>query len=649
MRTVRRMKWVANLRIGQKFALIGAAALAMALPPTALLVTKKSELLRAAAYEQAGLVPASDVLALVQAAQKHRGLSNAVLGGNQSMAADRRAAQAQVQQALDRALASSAPYRDQPDMRQRTDHLGQDWSAIAEAVAAGRWTSAESFAHHTALVERGLDWMNEVVDASTMALDPEAAGYYLVITGFTHLPALAEQLGQTRARGALALTRKTLAPEDRAALALAAQQAGRHLASVQHMLGKAGQADPSSADALQPLVDRAQAAQAHMMALLDQEILSAPALAYPPAEWFAAATAAIDAHYALTGAAVRQLSARLDQRVADHRRELGLTLAMVLLASLVAGGLMWAVARGVLRTVGEAGRAAHALAEGDLTHHVASAGADEIGRMAHAVDTSIGRLAGLVDGVRERAEAVALATRQIAGGNQDLSARTEAQAASLEQTAGAMVQMTASVDQTRRHALEARTLAEQANGAARESSERVDAMVRTMSDIEQSGRRVAEIVGVMDTIAFQTNLLALNAAVEAARAGSHGRGFSVVASDVRALAQRSASAAADIRGHIAESTECVQRGDRHSQEARAAIHGVQQRLEAMAALAGEIAVAAEEQSRGIHEVNGAVAQIDRGTQQNAALVEQTAAAARSLQDQAGAMVAALGVFRTAAA
>ncbi|WP_088141361.1 methyl-accepting chemotaxis protein [Achromobacter xylosoxidans] len=310
---------------------------------------------------------------------------------------------------------------------------------------------------------------------------------------------------------------------------------------------------------------------------------------------------------------------------------------MIVLAVIgVAVGMLlgWLVTRGIVRPLEQAVTAARQVAAGDLTTDIQVATRDETGDLMGALKTMNESLARIVKDVRDGCESIASASSQIAQGNADLSQRTEEQASSLEETAASMEQLTSTVQQNANNASEADRLVNQASTVAVRGGEVVEGVVQTMSAISDSSRRIADITGVIDGIAFQTNILALNAAVEAARAGEQGRGFAVVAGEVRTLAQRSAVAAKEIKALIDESVTRVEGGTRQVDEAGRTMREVVDSVRQVATLVREIASASEEQSAGIGQVNQAVAQMDTVTQQNAALVEEAAAAAASMQEQA---------------
>ncbi len=332
---------------------------------------------------------------------------------------------------------------------------------------------------------------------------------------------------------------------------------------------------------------------------------------------------------------VQRARADGDQAEATARRKMGLLVAVAV--ACLAGGLLLAIgfARSLLKPIDDAVSVAERIASGDLSQSVQVQGRDEMARLLRAMQAMQHELSQLIGRIGQGADGVATASGEIAQGNGDLSQRTERAAAALQQTASSMQELSGSVAETARSAGEARQLAQQAGSTAQAGGEAVAAVVSTMDEITGASRRIGEIVGTIDSIAFQTNILALNAAVEAARAGDQGRGFAVVAAEVRALAQRSAAASREIRTLIESSTRCVDEGARQVGEAGQTMGQLVQRVRDVATVIHEISEATERQSAGIGQVHDAVTELDRMTQHNAALVEQTAAAASSLGDQAG--------------
>ena len=325
------------------------------------------------------------------------------------------------------------------------------------------------------------------------------------------------------------------------------------------------------------------------------------------------------------------------------------TLVGLGLAALVLAGITGAlITRSLLRELGgeprHASELAHAVARGDFTRGVALRAGDQTSLLAHLGQMQ-DSLAKVVSNVRRGSESVAMASAEIAQGNQDLSSRTEAQASALEQTAASMEQLGATVRQNADGARQANQLALSASTVAVKGGEVVGQVVQTMKGINDSSRRIGDIIGVIDGIAFQTNILALNAAVEAARAGEQGRGFAVVASEVRSLAGRSAEAAREIKSLINASVERVEQGSALVDQAGVTMTEVVDSIRRVTDIMAEISAASKEQSLGVAQVGEAVTQMDQSTQQNAALVEQMAAAASSLRSQAQELVQAVAVFK----
>ena len=327
-----------------------------------------------------------------------------------------------------------------------------------------------------------------------------------------------------------------------------------------------------------------------------------------------------------------------------HLRNLYFGAVLVALFA-IAFVLYFAIRRMVAQPLHGASLHAQRIATGDLSGRLEATHDDEIGELVHAMNGISEGLSSVVQKVREGCDQIATASNQIAAGNKDLSARTEQQAASVEETASSMEELTSTVRQNADHALHANQLAASASELALQGGAMVSRVVGTMDQIAASSKHMADIIGVIDGIAFQTNILALNAAVEAARAGEQGRGFAVVASEVRALAARSAAAAKEIKSLIDASAGRVADGSTLATEAGAMMQRVMQGVAQVSDIIGEISAASSEQSSGIDQVNRAITHIDQGTQQNAALVEQAAAAADSLAQQSTQLLASVRAFK----
>ncbi len=343
------------------------------------------------------------------------------------------------------------------------------------------------------------------------------------------------------------------------------------------------------------------------------------------------------------------LAAQTQAAVADQRQVV--QLAWAVFAAALATAVLLVVPltlfnmSSICGPIDQARLLAECIANGDLSSPVKTSGADETAALLRALETMQTSLHAIVGQVRQSADSIQVASAEVAAGNIDLSQRTEQSASSLQQTASSLEQLTGNVRQSADAASQANQLAASASNVARRGGEVVAQVVSTMDEINGSSKRIADIIGTIDGIAFQTNILALNAAVEAARAGEQGRGFAVVASEVRSLAQRSAEAAREIKGLIGSSVEKVETGARLVQDAGSTMGEIVASVQRVTDIIGEITAAAAEQSSGIGTVNGAVNQLDQMTQQNAALVEQSAAAAESLKDQAQRLAEVVGRFQ----
>ena len=361
-------------------------------------------------------------------------------------------------------------------------------------------------------------------------------------------------------------------------------------------------------------------------------------------------TRQIDAIVTAIGKQSHTLMAQMkEEDEAAHRSATIAMLATVLLTLLIGSVTVWWLVRSITLPLSAAVGIARQVASGDLRAVVADGSRNEIGDLLRALKTMSGNLAAIVGRVRDGTDAIATASSEIASGNMDLSSRTEEQASSLEETAASMIELTTTVRQNHDNADQARQLAGNASAVARRGGAAVEQMVQTMGSINASSKRIVDIIGVIDGIAFQTNILALNAAVEAARAGEQGRGFAVVATEVRNLAHRSSEAAREIKQLIGDSVRTVEAGSALAGQAGQTMDEVVASVQRVNAIIDEIALASVEQRDGIEQISMAVSQMDGVTQQNAALVEQAAAAADALQQQAASLAEAVSIFQLHAA
>lgn len=342
---------------------------------------------------------------------------------------------------------------------------------------------------------------------------------------------------------------------------------------------------------------------------------------------------------------VKEADASHEAANGGTRSAVSLLIGFSVVALLVGAGLAMVNTRSITTPLAQAVQVTRAVAKGDLRNTISTQGKDEVAQMTNALKDMQESLAHVVFAVRQGSESVAMASAEIAQGNNDLSSRTEQQAAAIEETNASMSELGGTVNQNADAARQANQLATSASSVAVQGGEVVGRVVNTMKEINDSSRKISDIISVIDGIAFQTNILALNAAVEAARAGEQGRGFAVVASEVRALAGRSAEAAKEIKGLITASVEKVEHGTTLVDQAGSTMSEVVSSIRRVADIVGEISAASSEQSLGVREVGEAIGQMDQSTQQNAALVEEMAAAATSLKTQAQELVQTVSVFK----
>ncbi|VBN61879.1 methyl-accepting chemotaxis protein [Burkholderia pseudomallei] len=571
---------------------------------------------------------------LLKAVQVRRGAGASVLAGNEAMRAKFDAASASAGR-LAATLKQQVRGTDRFDIVAAMDALASEYG---KAAAGGLGTSAAAlFGSHTDVIHAIFLFEKDLAVASRLGVDPDASNYHLIDSVLFVLPGTAETVGVLRGKGAAALVGGALGEADKRELAVRAGSLAEQMSVIRHhldrMKDRLGAGVPDGVDlGAVAAFQRAAAALAGGDASIDAKA------------YFQRGTDAIDALYRVHGTLAQQLRERLAARAHAEQVKVAAILALSVVLVACALYLFVAFAMSTHEDVAQLSDCMRAVGDGDLRARLAVRGGDEFAFIKRGFNALLDVWAQTLTEMRRVADSVMVGSQQIAAGNLDLSGRTETQAASLEQTAASMEELTSTVRHNASNASHASTLSAEASERAADTGRIVTHAVSLMTRIHDSSNRMAEIVTVIEGIAFQTNILALNAAVEAARAGEQGKGFAVVAGEVRALAHRSATAAKDVKELIHESIRHVTDGSSLFQRADDAIRSVNASIKSVDTVVSEIAKASEQQSDGIEQVNAAITQMDEVTQRNAALVEESAAASASLREQAEHMGKLVGRF-----
>jgi methyl-accepting chemotaxis protein len=659
------MRFLNQLLLWRKFAILAAMGFILVSVPSFLYVRDSYATLEAARTETLGTVPARAILRAIQLTQQDRGLSALVLGGRKEKAAELKAKQTETERAyvhVQRMLAERV--KDAAILSAWNEALMQ-WKALAADVANARVNGKASTEAHSALVAKVMSVLDMVCDYFQLTLDPDVDSYYLIYGALYHLPALTEDLGRLRARGANLLTQARASVEERAGLASLLEKAGEHHGAMSTAFTKAGAANPELRDKLARIMEDSLGEAQQAMQLADAQIISADHVNFPPNEYVTQFTRAIDNQFKLLDLAMGELDQLLQARASRLTRAVYTLLASVAAISLLAGWIGFLITISITRPLRETVRVSHAIAAGDLSNRVVSDRADEIGQVQAAIghmadklrstmedvgrvmgamaagdlsqkiereyegafatlkdhtNNTVAKLSSVVADVNAAAQAIAAASGQVSQTAMALSQAATEQAASVEETSASLEQMTASIVQNTENARLTDGMASGASAQAAEGGEAVQATVKAMNEI-------ASQVSIIDDIAYQTNLLALNAAIEAARAGEQGKGFAVVASQVRKLAERSQDAAKEI-GVVARSSVVL------AEKAGKLLDQMVPKSKRTSDLVQEIAAASQEQSLGVGQINGAVSQLNITTQQNAASSEELAATSQEMNMQA---------------
>ncbi|AJG24094.1 methyl-accepting chemotaxis protein [Cupriavidus basilensis] len=598
--------------------------------------------IRASQDELSGLAIVDRALDFMRETQVRRGAANAVLAGNAAFRATFDGADAKAAAHLGE-LVKQAGEATRFDVMPDARKLEQSWQGMHETGL--KVTAGALFDMHSALVKQTRLFIGDVADRSSLALDPDSGSYYLVTLMVGQMPKLAELSALARGRGAAIISQGGYADAaQQAELAALGEQIQDGLESVRRDIERVMRGAP----AYRPRVQDALAQLAAMDAFhrtLKEKMLGSGGIAIEAKPYFDEATAAINAVSSVNKAFSGIARDMLAQRIAAEMLELEVLAGVALLAVGAAFYLFAGFSHGMRADVRQVASMVGRINAGDLAITLEVRGSDELSHVKRHLLSLVETWRALIGDTKVGAQNVLVAAGEIAQGNLDLSQRTEEQASSLQQTAASMEQLTAIVRQNASSADQASALAGEACDIAVAGGTSVGRVLRTMGEIEADSKRIVDIIAVIDGIAFQTNILALNAAVEAARAGEYGRGFAVVATEVRTLAQRAGSSAKEIRTLISQSVQRVEAGSALAGDATATMDSIVAAVKRVTVMMDEISRASQEQSSGIAQVNQAVTQMDQVTQQNAALVEQAAAAADALKEQAQRMERSVAVFR----
>lgn len=634
-----------RLFLWQKFVILGVFGGLLASVPFALYYIESDKVIDAATLELQGLAPSNALLRTVHLVQLHRGLSALVLAGADTDHSQLATRSKEVENAfatMDSLLAQDVKNAAITDAWKQAKG---SWKLLADRVSKRLISEKESFTDHTNLVSELLKANQLLVGHFGISLDPNPDSYYLMDAALVHLPELIEELARISGKGAGLLASNVAAQRDRVAIMAMTDKTNDRFESLITALTRASAANQGLTAILAAPTKSALEAADKAMQLAQAEIVDTEELAFSSAAYLEQFNTAIDAQLALRSTVMAELKQLVIARRSTLMQNEYTVSAGVALLSLLVAFFGYLIARSITVPLHEAIDVARRVAAGDLTSHIEVKTGNETGQLLQALQEMNGSLVKIVSEVRSGTETIATAATQIAAGNLNLSSRTERQASSLEETVSSMEQLTSTVRQNSTNAQQANALAMSASEVAIKGGTVVAQVVSTMGSIKESAAKIADIIGVIDSIAFQTNILALNAAVEAARAGAQGRGFAVVATEVRSLAQRSAGAAKEIKALIGDSANQVELGSKLVAQAGATMDQIVTGIERVTGMMGEITLASQEQIAGIEQISQAMTEMDNATQQNAALVEEAAAAAGSLQDQAVNQAQVVSVFK----
>ena len=643
---------MARLRVSRKFLLAGVPALLLLLVLGFVLGQRLHQRVQHIESKRVAVALMADLVAWNQVLIESRRITitgnasdAAVMEGfkRQAEVVNRKLADIQAQ------VAAAQPWF---DMSKEAEGLKAGWTELQAKVAAlpadGEFAQ-KAFAAHAPEYGRLYAFMRDMGNKSGLAQDPDADVFYLGYPLANSTPSTAGIAVRIAAYATLNVGRGSVSAKDKVFYEVTDARLNDTFNGVETMLAQSMQANPVVEKALAERFTALKGSSKELLGYVRQNFTGVDTIAVSQQDVAQASAATIAAAWALVEGNRQVLDELLVQRGARAallRNALVAVLALGVLGSLYLYVGIWL---NIATSLKQATAAARAMAAGELGTVRAAHGSDEFADLVADLGRADHALREVISGVKIAAESIATASSEIATGTQDLSVRTEQTASNLQRAASSMAQLTGTVRHSADSAATANQLASSAAGVAQRGGSVVSEVVTTMDQINASSKKIGDIIGTIDGIAFQTNILALNAAVEAARAGEQGRGFAVVASEVRSLAQRSAEAAREIKALIGTSVDKVEAGARLVGDAGATMQEIVASVQRVTDIIHEISSSAGHQSQGIGEMSGAVTQLDQMTQQNAALVEQSAAAAESLREQAGRLAQMVGGFRIHAA
>lgn len=636
-----------SLSIGTKFLLIAAASLIPLALTLALLLYQINDRVGQVDREREGLVVHQALKKVLVSVVEHRDAAVKWRMGDTGSQANVTKLGADVQRDLDEATQLATGVAWAPELAAGLSDTAVAWDIVRRSVE-NRPPEETWLEHNELLTMNVMPRFSQVGRLSGLYVDPDPASYYLVRIVVERAPALAARLGELRSLLPMIDSRNAPGIVELDKLQVGGALAQGDVDAIDTDGKNLARVDAESSANLKLPLSALDATANRFLRTVDSSVRSARS---SRPEWASArdVPTAVDKTFELYDRGTQvlggQLASRRSSLVAQRNLLLLLAVGVVGAAALLGFFLM----RSISRAIGGALNMADRVASGDLTQVVEVRGTDETARLMQALRTMNQALARMVGEVRSVAESVASEARQLSGGNRDLSERTESQATAIEEAASSMEELTASVRQNMDSARETLKLTGKASDATTRGMEAASRVVDHMDSIRGSTKRVGEIVGMIDSIAFQTNILALNAAVEAARAGEHGRGFAVVASEVRSLAKRCADSAREIKGLVTTSSAQVTDGARLVDEVAEAIGDINARVSEVDGLMNGIVAASVEQSSGIEQVGQTITQMERVTQQNAAMVEEILAATEALTRQTSRLAGVVGAFRLTAA